>query len=400
MASKNTSAQSGSGLSPLSDAKSQRMFQAAREFIRTCWQHDDDRYDPLRQAVASVIRHETQSMPQWEDVITSLLHHEHKEVARPFGEEHIWLMKRAIGAQNYKLTRLLLDGGFPPPSDPLGTLFARPWDKVNEDLLELLISQGAKCKHPDYSSFRPLCLLRNERWIRQALTDNPDFMLRSCSWDEPGVSLSLYPNMSPWNSWDHGRDPVASNNSHRLHWIMDCVPAPLGIIKVFLDMNPPLHWGLSLRTALAAGKPEVAVAMVAREEQFTKRGLILDKEVIAAADFGYPSVIQAIFDRNDHSSTRGGSIQELWLKRAQLSAYQRGRLHRKAGLMVSGVLTPLIGGAYRLECQSTDLSECPDLSDKSLVFYLDRRSISATRGVECALFSEAGYKVDYSINNR
>ncbi|RAH75858.1 hypothetical protein BO86DRAFT_384317 [Aspergillus japonicus CBS 114.51] len=393
MASKNTSAQSGSGLAPLSDAKSKRMYQAAREYIRTC---RDERYDPLWEAVTEVYVYGP--FPQWEEIITSLLHHEHKEIARPFGEERNELMVRAIRSQNYKLTRLLLEGGIPLHlPDPLGTLFEDVgWkiDNVNEELLELLLSQGAKCKHPDTSSFRPLCLLGNERWVRQALTDNPDFMLRSCSFDEPGVSLSLHPNIPPWHSWDHGGGPVASNNSQRLHWIMDCVPAPLGIIGVFLDLNPPLNWGLSFVTALAAGKPEVAVVMVAREEQFTKRSSILKNEVKAAADFGYPCVIHAIFDRKDHSRASCDSIRESCLKTAQLIAYERERRHRKAGLMVSGVLTPLTGGAYRLVCQTTDPSNSSAPSRKSLVFYLDRRFISATEREERALLGEAERKID------
>ncbi|PYI18057.1 hypothetical protein BO99DRAFT_413703 [Aspergillus violaceofuscus CBS 115571] len=273
MASKNTSAQSGSGLAPLSDAKSKRMYQAAREYIRTC---RDERYDPLWEAVTEVYVYGP--FPQWEEIITSLLHHEHKEIARPFGEE------------------------------------------------------------------------RNEL--------------------------------------------MASNNSQRLHWIMDCVPAPLGIIGVFLDLNPPLNWGLSFVTALAAWKPEVAVAMVAREEQFTKRSSILKNEVKAAADFGYPCVMQAIFDRKDHSRPSCDSIRESRLKTAQLIAYERERRHRKAGLMVSGVLTPLRGGAYRLVCQTTDPSNSSAPSRKSLVFYLDRRCISATEREERALFSEAERKIE------
>ncbi|PYI26889.1 hypothetical protein BP00DRAFT_429898 [Aspergillus indologenus CBS 114.80] len=393
MASKNTSAQSGSGLAPLSDAKSKRMYQAAREYIRKCRDDGhDERYDPLWDAVTEVYVYGP--FPQWEEVITSLLHHEHKEIARPFGEERNELMVRAIRSQNYKLTRLLLEGGIPLHlPDPLGTLFADvEWKmyNVNEELLELLLSQGAKCKHPDTSSFRPLCLLGNERWVRQALTDNPDFMLRSCSFDEPGVSLSLH-HTHPWKSWADGGGPVASNNSQRLHWIMDCVPAPLGIIGVFLDLNPPLNWGLSFVTALAAGKPEVAVAMVAREEQFTKA--MLWNEMKAAADFGYPCVMQAIFNRKDHSHA-GDSFRESNLKKAQLIAYERERRHRKAGLMVSGVLTPLRGGAYRLVCQTTDPSNSSTPSRKSLVFYLDRRCISATEREERALFGEAERKID------
>lgn len=47
MASKNINAQSGGGLAPLSDAKSQRGFQAAREFVRAC-----EGRDPLDEAVA------------------------------------------------------------------------------------------------------------------------------------------------------------------------------------------------------------------------------------------------------------------------------------------------------------------------------------------------------------
>ncbi|RAH73953.1 uncharacterized protein BO66DRAFT_388587 [Aspergillus aculeatinus CBS 121060] len=404
MASKNTSAQSGGGPAPLSDAKSQHMFQAAREFIRTCGD------DPLSSAVFLLADWGEKSFPQGEEIILSLLHHDHEEIARPFGEERSRLVDATIRAQNYELTRLLLEAGVPLQGstydDPLGALFEPSPLSLNTKLLELLLSHGAKCKHLDIFSFRPLCLLGNEQWVRQALTDNEDFLLRPCMFDETGLSLSLWPEhgFRYSSKYGNGLDPAALNNSQRLHWIMDCVPAPLGIIGVFLDLNPPLAWRLSFVTALAAGQPEVAVAIIAREEQFAQprsADRTLWSGMEAAANFGYPSAMQAILDRKDQS--RCAEIRKMWLEKAQLGAFRRERLDHKAGLMVSGLLTPLPGGAFRLVCRNIDPfppspSSFVSLLDKSksLVFYLDRRCVSATPSEEEALCVEARKKCELS----
>lgn len=166
------------------------------------------------------------------EMIASLVYHDHKEIARPFGEERSDLVRRAIDQPDCGLARLLLEAGIPMPSsyDTLGHIFERQSLARQEGFAALLLSYGAKCKHPDTSSFRPLCLLGNEQLVRQALTDNPDFLLRPSS-VEPGVSVEQH------QACNSGAvpTPAALHNSHRLQWIMDCVPgceSPLGLGSV------------------------------------------------------------------------------------------------------------------------------------------------------------------------
>ncbi|OJJ97788.1 hypothetical protein ASPACDRAFT_1890321 [Aspergillus aculeatus ATCC 16872] len=388
MASKNTNAQSGGGLAPLSDAKSQRGFQAAREFVRACAGRD-----PLDEAVYAYCRIWETRRPDLE-MIASLVYHDHKEIARPFNEERSGFVSRAIYLPDCGLARLLLEAGIPMPSssDPLSKMFERQPLAKQEEFAALLLSYGAKCKHPDTSSFRPLCLLGNERLVRQALTDNPDFLLRASSF-EPGASVEQLEPLRYYARDSTVPTPAALHNSHRLQRIMDCVPAPLGIINAFLDLNPPLDWGLSFVTTLAAGKPEVALAMVAREEQFFSRHGHLADQLKAAADFGYPSVIRAIFNWNDHAKYKEGLL-EMWMDKAQLADWKRDRLYQPAGLRVSGVLSPLQDRSYRLVLQSSDTSSPSGALSKPLVFYLDHHRTSVTAMGDHELWDAVYGKVD------
>lgn len=159
-------------------------------------------------------------------------------------------------------------------------------------------------------------------------------------------------------------------------------------------MNPPLDWGLSFVSALAAGKPEVALAMVAREEQFFSPNGHLAYQAKAAADFGYPSVIRAIYNQNDHAAYRKG-LPEMWIDHAQDAVIKRERLYQPAGLRVSGVLSPLQDRSYRLVLQSSDGTSSSGALSKPLVFYLDghRTSLTAQGGYE--LWQGVFGRVDY-----